>query len=204
MSHHGSKEPVSGFQLLIRRVIVAVCWMILFAIIGAIALVLLSAFPVCAHFEPALRMFFKTFDLTISDVRMILVFTVIFPLILLALQSTIFKPFLRLIEAREAATVGAAQTIQQLRQKHEELRQQVESKLAATRLSALQKKAERLKAAREEANQKILVAENTAKAAVLAEREKIEANFKELKESLSVQSSAIAECLVEKIKNVNG
>lgn len=204
MSNHVSSKPTGKLQVLTGRVIIAICWILLISVIVIALLVLLSALPVFSGLEPGFSTVFKTFDLTISDVRMILLFTLVFPIILKSLQNSIFKPFLRLIEAREAATLGAAQMIQDLRQQHEDLRQQLESKLAATRLTALQKKGERLKETRQQASQKVLAAENSAKATVSAEREKIKLEFQTLQEGLVAQNSSLAEALVEKIRKVNG
>ncbi len=204
MSNHTSTKPTGKLQVLTGRVIIAICWILLISVIVIALLVLLSALPAFSGLEPGFSAVFKTFDLTISDVRMILLFTLVFPVILKSLQNSIFKPFLRLIEAREAATLGAAQMIQDLRQQHDDLRQQLESKLAATRLTALQKKGERLKEVRQQASQKVLAAENSAKATVSAEREKIKLEFQTLQEGLVAQNSSLAEALVEKIRKVNG
>lgn len=91
------------------------------------------------------------FDLKPLDVPMIGVGVVLFLAYLSLIRKTLFEPYLALFEARERATKGAVQDAGQLHAEAEQLLKKYEQQTGDVRVAAMQRKLEKLQAAKKEA-----------------------------------------------------
>jgi F0F1-type ATP synthase membrane subunit b/b' len=103
----------------------------------------------------------KSFSLTPTDVMIIPIAALLFVVLWKTLESVLFLPFLKLLEAREQATIGnEAQAVADLNQV-EELQRSYEQQLQEIRIRALEQKYRSLESTKQEV-EKLAASEEAA------------------------------------------
>ncbi len=105
-------------------------------------------------------------DLTPLDVRMILIGTVIFFVFMKLLERTLFAPHMRLSDAREASTSGAAEAAQKMNREAEKIQAKYEEQIGIARKNAMNEKAALVGKARAEADRIVQAAEGEAEESI--------------------------------------
>lgn len=105
-------------------------------------------------------------DLTPLDVKMILLGTVVFFFFLKLLEKTLFAPYMKLSDARDASTSGAAEAASKLNKDAEMAQSKYEEQVALARKAAMTDKATLIGKARAEADRIIQAAEGEAEEAI--------------------------------------
>jgi F0F1-type ATP synthase membrane subunit b/b' len=146
----------------------------------------------------------KTFDLVPADAVMILIGAVFFLILWKALENSLFGPYLQLIEKREAATSGAAQTAQEKLVKTDDLNRQYESKLLEQRIIFMQAKLAALDRAKNESDQIIGNATKAAQDKLSAGRKEIAAKTLENKAAAEREANSLTEMIVSKLTSPAG
>ena len=139
------------------------------------------------------------FDLVRYDAGMILVGAVLFVVFWKALEKSLFGPYLKLIEQREAATSGAEQTAQEKIAKSDDLNRQYDSKLLEQRVTFMQAKLAALDRAKSEADQITGSASKAAQEKLSALRQEISAKVSQIKASSEREADALTEIIVQKV-----
>lgn len=122
------------------------------------------------YFTPALESVFKTFQLTAQDAHMIYWGAVGFTSIWVMLDLVFFGPYLKLLEARDAATEGASEAATQLELEAGRLSDQYEAQIMTARRAALDTKSKEIGRAKAEANRLVEEAQTQARAALTKAR----------------------------------
>jgi len=146
----------------------------------------------------------KLFALTVQDVQMIPWGALFFVVLWQALSRILFKPYLALIEAREAATSGAVETSRDKLAKAAELRSAYAERLNGARVDAMKGKIEKVAAAKKEGAQVVEKAELAAQDALKQGRADIARDARTLKDQSLRDADALAEMIIEKIKTGAG
>lgn len=107
-------------------------------------------------------------DLTVADVQMIALGTVIFYIFLKYLDRSLFAPYMKLVDAREASTVGASEAAGKITRDAEIATAKYEEQLAAARKAAMHNKSVKVAEARAAADQIVHSAEGEAEEFVRA------------------------------------
>ncbi|MBX7142947.1 MAG: hypothetical protein K1X79_00700 [Oligoflexia bacterium] len=143
----------------------------------------------------------KNFDLVPLDALMILVSAVLFVILWRTLAQVLFNPYIRLIEARERATVGATEGAQSDRQKAEAVTQQYEQQLLNARIAAMQGKLAVVDNAKAQAAQVIEKAEGQAQEDVRSVRWQIANQRESIKTKSLSQVQTLADLIIARVKN---
>lgn len=146
--------------------------------------------------------FLKTFDLTVIDLQMIIVWTFAFVLLWRLLGKFFIKPYLQLFEAREAATIAARETAAELNRAADELKEQYDRRIATERAKFVQQKQEVLDRSRAEASSIVAAAERESKEYRETFRGELQVNLGELKTAAASQTGSLAALLVEKLRKI--
>lgn len=123
----------------------------------------------------------------------------IFLVMMVILRSLLFKPIVRLIDARHEATAGALQTAEKLTAEAAQLSAEVERKLARARTEANLVRNETLERAKKEEREIGNVAREKAGRVVADMRARISTDMKEAEQKLKEETRAMAVMLSEKI-----
>lgn len=143
----------------------------------------------------------KNFDLVPMDALMIAVCAVLFVVFYKTLGKVLFAPYLELIEAREAATVGAEDAAKADQQRAVEVTAQYEEQLMAARVAAMEKKIAALTTARKEASTIVEKAEGAAQELVRSVRWEMAKKLDELRGKAISDVDALADMIVQRVKN---
>jgi F0F1-type ATP synthase membrane subunit b/b' len=146
--------------------------------------------------------FLKNFDLVPLDVLMALVDALLFVVLWKLLQRTLFDPYLKLIEAREAATVKAEEQAASLTEKSDILSLEYERQLTEVRVAALKEKLKALDQAKAQASKVIEQAETKAQEHIRSVRLEIDKEVRDLKSSAEAEVQSIAALLAERVQKV--
>lgn len=145
--------------------------------------------------------FLKNFDLVPLDLAMILVCALLFVCLWRALGAVLFNPYIRLIEARERATIGATEGANSDRQKAENLMQQYEQQLMNARIAAVQAKLAVVDNAKAQAGQIIEKAEAKAQEEVRSVRWELASQKDSIKSKSLAQVQALADVILTRVRN---
>lgn len=104
----------------------------------------------------------KIFDLTPHDAMMIALWALAFLLLWRTLTDLCWQPLLRLLEAREAATVGAGARVAKLNADAEELSRSFDNEILKARIEGVKIKSAIVQEAKQSAQAKISAAEEAA------------------------------------------
>ncbi len=130
----------------------------------------------------------KIFDLTPHDATMIVVWAISFIFLWKVLSGLCWQPLLALIEAREAATVGAGARVAKLTAEAEELARSFDNEIFKARMEGVKIKSVIVQEAKQSAQAKISTAEEAAnlagKHAATELRNKAQAIEKELESQI--------------------
>lgn len=146
----------------------------------------------------------RNFDLVPFDLVMIGVGAVLFVTLWQALQAVLFKPYLSLVEAREAATSGTETRARLDEEKAASLLRDYEEKLTGERIAALRVKLDSVSKAKAEAARLVERAEGEARMRLEKTRQEISREAMELQRSSLLQVEAIADLIVQRVKDLVG
>ena len=143
----------------------------------------------------------KNFDLVPFDVAMIMVSAVLFVVLWKTLGQFLFAPYLELVEAREAATVGAEDTAKADRERAQVITEQYEEQLMATRVAAMEKKLAALTKAKAEAAGIVEKSEDASQELLRSVRWEMAKKLDELRGQAFGDIDKLADMIVERVKN---
>lgn len=142
----------------------------------------------------------KVFDLTMIDAYMIGVVSILFVFFWRAMERVLFKPYLKLIEAREKATVGAEEEATAAYTQAEVGEREYDAKILEARRSAMEKKLAVLAKAKIEADKIAHDATAESEKILAAARGEIRAEADTARTQLNDQAQSLANDLVAKLK----
>ncbi|MBN8548543.1 MAG: hypothetical protein J0M12_04430 [Deltaproteobacteria bacterium] len=143
----------------------------------------------------------KNFDLVPFDVVMIVVSAVLFVILWKTLGQALFAPYMSLLEAREAATVGAEDTAKSDLERAEALTAQYEEQLMAARVAAMEKKLAAINKAKAEASGIVEKSEGAAQELLRSVRWEMAKKLDELRGQAFGDTDKLADMIVERVKN---
>jgi len=124
---------------------------------------------------------------------MIAVWGVFFTLLWQVLSNLCWKPLLALIEAREAATVGASNKVKLLNEQAEEIARSFENEILKARITAAQSKAAVVQQAKTQGQAQISSAEQNTSLANKKAGEEIQTQAAQIEQQLHGEISQLAE-----------
>lgn len=142
----------------------------------------------------------KTFDLTMLDAQMIVVWGVLFTVLWQLLSNLVFKRFIALVELRDAATTGAKEDAQRKLEEASAITVKVEDKLAEVRVAAMKQKLSELSIARTQAQQIADDAERKAHQTIEAARGELKGRLAALRQELDKDTEEMARSVVLSLK----
>ena len=148
-----------------------------------------------SSFESAL----KFLDLTVDDLKMIVVGTALIFALYLTLRRKLFVPILEHVEQREGVTVGALHTAEQMRQKAEALRARYDEALFQARVGANRERGELVSKAQSEAQAILDKAEGEAAQELQTGRAALERQMADAQAKADAEVQALAESLVTRV-----
>jgi F0F1-type ATP synthase membrane subunit b/b' len=146
-----------------------------------------------SSFESAL----KFLDLTVDDLKMIVVGTALIFALYLTLRRKLFVPILEHVEQREGVTVGALHTAEQMRQKAEALRARYDEALFQARVEANRERGELVSKAQSEAQ--AILDEGEAAQELQTGRAALERQMADAQAKADAEVQALAESLVTRV-----
>lgn len=146
----------------------------------------------------------KLFSLTPQDVQMIPVGALFFVVLWWLLARVVFKPYLALIEAREAATTGAVDTSREILARAAEIRASCGQRLGAERLDAVKRKLVAIGEAKKNATAVTEEAERQAQATLKQGRVEIARDIEAVRSESMRDADALADMIVEKVTSGSG
>lgn len=132
---------------------------------------------------------------------MIAVSAVLFVVLWKTLGKVLFAPYLELVEAREAATVGAEDAAKSDHQRALDVTAQYEEQLMAARVAAMEKKLAALTIARSEASAIVEKAEGDSQELLRSVRWEMAKKLDELRSKAFGDIDALADMIVQRVKN---
>jgi F0F1-type ATP synthase membrane subunit b/b' len=141
----------------------------------------------------------KTFDLTTQDATMILVWAGFFLVFWQILSTLCWTPLLKLVEAREAATVGASQRVEHLVREREELERTFDNEILKARIEGAKVKSAIVSGAKAEAQLAISRAEQAASLAKRNAAEEMASESRKVEQELEREISALSQNALAKM-----
>ena len=151
-----------------------------------------------------MKEFLKTFDLTQTDAIMIVVWLFAFVVIWKLLAQYFFLPYLKLIEAREAASSGANDLAQEKNKKADQLQKDYEKRLLEEKVKVLNVRTQQLTAAKREAQTILESAEKEAQAFTAKSRDELKTRMASVTRNVPTEAEALANLLIDKIRKGDG
>jgi F-type H+-transporting ATPase subunit b len=125
----------------------------------------------------------------------------VFLFMLVVLRSLLFKPVVRLIEARREATEGALEAVKTLEEEAEQLTEKVERELMAVRASFGAERDRIVEQARSKEREILRQARSEAHELVVKMRERTEALAQETRRQLTAELDVMASLVASKAMN---
>jgi F-type H+-transporting ATPase subunit b len=123
----------------------------------------------------------------------------VFLVMLVILRSLLFKPIIRLIDARHEATAGAVKTAEKLTEEAALLSAEVEKKLAGARTEAIKVRNETLERAKKQEREIGSAAREKAGRIIADMRARASSDMKNARQQLEEETRSMAILLSEKI-----
>ncbi len=142
----------------------------------------------------------KIFDMTPTDLYMILVVGALFIVLWQILDKVLFAPYLNLIAAREQATIGVEEEAQKTYVKAEVGIRDYETKVAEARKIAMQKKMVVIDDAKKKADSIVNAAKEQAANITAEAKSKLWSEAESSRRSVMAQADALAVEMVAKLK----
>lgn len=142
----------------------------------------------------------STFALSVTDFYMIIACALAFVVFWKLSAITLFKPYLKLFELRESATLGAESGSKEQVSKAAKLNLQYDEELGAARLSALKLKASKTGAATKTAAGIVSKAEDEARSFIARERKGIQSSIESMKAEVFKDTEALADDVARLLK----
>lgn len=143
--------------------------------------------------------FLKTFDLSLRDLYVIPLGAVLFWVLIGILRKHVFEPFLALLEAREAASTGAAADASSMIADAAEINSDTDAKLTQARVEVMKGRLTEIAKAKSDAESKLRGADQVAQQMLKEGRQKLESQRGELQSRLSADAEAMASSIVAKV-----
>ena len=134
-----------------------------------------------------------------ADHFMIVVGGVLFVLLWALLEKNLFGPFLKLNQAREAATEGASSDAVDLQNRANNLTEQYESEVFQTRTESMQTKLQKIAATKNEVEKILGSAEKEANQLLSNERENIASQLSDLRRKIESEGDLMVNDVVQKL-----
>ena len=131
-------------------------------------------------------------------IQQILISSGLFLLVWAILGNLVFKPFLKILEEREAKTIGSDKEAFAQKKKSQELTVQIEETLKNARRTAMQARDEQTQRARQNAEKIKVEAQQHAELEIAKAREHIARLKENAFKEVAVESDALARQMVEK------
>ncbi len=147
----------------------------------------------------SLQTILEFLDLSVDDVKMIVVGTLLIFGLYFALRRKFFLPVLEHVEQREGVTVGALHTAEQMKQKAQALRARYDEALFQARVEANRERAEVVSRAQREAQGILEKAELDATQELQAGRAALEQQISDAQAKADAEVRALAESLVSRV-----
>lgn len=149
--------------------------------------------------QSGLESVLKLFSLTVTDLWMIGVVTIVFAVYAVVSARVLFGPLLKTFEAREALTTGAESEARNLQREARLLLEQVETDLNEARVDAVKEKLLKLREAQKRGSEVILDAENEAQAVVIEGRKEVANEIEQLRSELFSRVDELASQVSESV-----
>jgi F0F1-type ATP synthase membrane subunit b/b' len=144
---------------------------------------------------------FQVFDITSFDALMILVGALLFFTLWRLFDNYSVSHFQKLIEEREAATVGAQDAAADISRRADRLFEDYDAQLIEARVAAMQLKIKKLAAAGKEASEIIARAENEASRYLEAQRLETEQAMEKIKSAVLSDLDSAVSLVVDRVKS---
>lgn len=141
----------------------------------------------------------KFLDLTATDATMILVAIPLFVLFIKGADKALIRPFLDRLNARDALTIGAGSSADEIVKEAIALEQDYARKTAEARAAAVQAKNSKLISAKEQATQILQGAETEIAVKVSSERQKVRHEVETQRAALLKDVDSLAQEIVKKL-----
>ncbi|MBX7136394.1 MAG: ATP synthase F0 subunit B [Oligoflexia bacterium] len=141
----------------------------------------------------------KAFDLNTTDATMILVWMVFFFGIWKLLAKTLIGPFVKLVEAREAATSGALERAAKISSDAEKFEENYRNRIATAKAKISQENMTLLIQARKEGAEQLEKAEKEIQQQTQARRRELGEKMLRIKQEINTEVDVIARQLVSKV-----
>lgn len=143
----------------------------------------------------------KKFDLIPADLVMILVGAVLFVIFWRAFGKGVIEPFAKLVAAREAATVGADKSADDMLRAAQAITEQYENKLTEERVRLLKIKFDAVAEAKATSAKVVADAEAKAQEMVKNARAEIQTQLHTLRQQALRETEGLAQTMAEKAKS---
>ncbi|MCB0339787.1 MAG: ATP synthase F0 subunit B [Bdellovibrionales bacterium] len=140
------------------------------------------------------------FDLKPGDGLMIPIGVVLFVILWQFLDKYLFLPYVRLVEAREAATTGSVSSARDVVERTQAVKAECEEKLRRARVAAMETKLTQLREAKQKASEIIRASEDSAKTEIQALRDTLSSEMSAMRNDIQKQAELLAEAIVEKVQ----
>ena len=144
----------------------------------------------------------KYFDLVPADVWMILVGMVLFVALLKGLSSSIFAPYLNLVDAREDATLGAGKRARDNCEQADSLMREFELQIGQERQSALKARAQIVSDSKNEASRVVATAEQQAREQSQQVAREVQVQLEALRRTALDQAQQLGDLMAERTRNL--
>lgn len=149
-------------------------------------------------FETVLTQYF---DLSLIDIPMIFLGALLFLIVWQALERTLFRPYLKLIQVREAATIGADSEAQSIRDEAREKNEAYEQAINIARIEAVKGRLSKVGSAQKSADALIESAARAAQGELQKSREELNATIAAAKSDAGKEVESMAALIIEKVKS---
>jgi F0F1-type ATP synthase membrane subunit b/b' len=143
--------------------------------------------------------FLKTFDLAARDLYIIPIAAIVFWFFYTVIKRSVFDPYLALLDAREAASSGAAADASAMLHDAAEIDQHTDAKIVEARIAFMREKLARTNKAKQETEAAIKQAEVEAQQKLQRGRAELLAKRQNLESQLQRDAEAMAKTIVSKV-----
>src|SRR5438105_1746997 len=145
----------------------------------------------------------KTFDLTPIDALMIPICACMFFVFTKLLERSLFRPFLKLHEAREKSTIGDVKNAGALNDRAAELDVEYESQIVQARVAAFERRSSMLNETKKKAAEMIEGTEKRSEQMVVSQKAKLESDRRSLMSDLGSEVAKISLMVIERLNDAN-
>lgn len=145
----------------------------------------------------------QVFDLDPYDLPMVVLGMALFTVLWRVLDRGLFKPYIALLDAREALTDGAESTATETIEKAESIKAEFDAKVLEARTASMQERFERVGSANSQATKVVEEATEKSQQKIADARSERESQFESLRQSVLKDAEKMASDVVSKVGAVN-